>query len=622
MENKLLESNLEILKKFNLDVYNYVTENMDELESAKVYNIEPALAEEGSSFELNVKDKKIQLDSRYMPQGIANVWAEAQGELNQEYIFILYGLGSGKYLSALKNNIRGTVFFLVYEPNKELFLNSLKVVDYREFPEFFHIIIEGINESMFSQYLMHYVKIHNRDVVKWAIHPNYAAIYEESVNKCKAQLQSRMLDLISEANMARDYAELMTENAINAMKYYKDCSIIDQIADVSGKDFSSDIPAIVVSPGPSLKKNIEVLKKAKNRAFIIATDTALNLLLNEGIIPDAFVIVDCHKSLRKFTNEETQHIPMFTTETAKGQVLDMLCNKKIFMNNSLGYANVLFNELGKDYAVNGSGGSVATVCYMVAKRMGFKKIILVGQDLAYTGNSRYANPNLKVSGLDIDNENDKDMFLEVEDINGNPVKTSYDFKMYLDWFVNTVAYDKGTITVWDATEGGAKIEGTIIDTLENVLNNECREEFDFENYIKSIPEAFSEEEKELIKQVLLTFPDRISAIKEKAREGTLLYKEMVEMVDNNSIDGAKLQQISDKVSEIVMLFEESAEYQLISNLCMHIENEIISGMLQDNGDNENELKVLANKGVALMEATEMGVGQVLEMYNENVLSKL
>ena len=55
---------------------------------------------------------------------------------------------------------------------------------------------------------------------------------------------------------------------------------------------------ILVSAGPSLNKNIMELKKAKNKAFIVATDTAVKPLLKAGIEPDLMVMVDGEKPKR------------------------------------------------------------------------------------------------------------------------------------------------------------------------------------------------------------------------------------------------------------------------------------------------------------------------------------
>ncbi|WP_373845633.1 6-hydroxymethylpterin diphosphokinase MptE-like protein, partial [Clostridium sp.] len=55
------------------------------------------------------------------------------------------------------------------------------------------------------------------------------------------------------------------------------------------KDKYKDIPAIIVSAGPSLDKNISELKRAEGKALIIATDAVLTTLKNHGIVPDAVV---------------------------------------------------------------------------------------------------------------------------------------------------------------------------------------------------------------------------------------------------------------------------------------------------------------------------------------------
>ena len=67
-----------------------------------------------------------------------------------------------------------------------------------------------------------------------------------------------------------------------------------------------EMPAIIVSAGPSLNENIEELKKAKNKAFIIAVDTAMKPLLRNGIIPDMYAIIDGTKPLELVAVEEKQ----------------------------------------------------------------------------------------------------------------------------------------------------------------------------------------------------------------------------------------------------------------------------------------------------------------------------
>src|SRR5437764_344282 len=57
-------------------------------------------------------------------------------------------------------------------------------------------------------------------------------------------------------------------------------------------DGFSDVPAIIVSAGPSLDRNIPKLRKFHDRGLMIAVDTALRPLLGAGIYPQLVVSVD------------------------------------------------------------------------------------------------------------------------------------------------------------------------------------------------------------------------------------------------------------------------------------------------------------------------------------------
>ena len=52
-----------------------------------------------------------------------------------------------------------------------------------------------------------------------------------------------------------------------------------------------EIPAILVSAGPSLDKNISELKKAQGKAFIVVVDAALRTVLRAGVRPDLTIFL-------------------------------------------------------------------------------------------------------------------------------------------------------------------------------------------------------------------------------------------------------------------------------------------------------------------------------------------
>lgn len=72
----------------------------------------------------------------------------------------------------------------------------------------------------------------------------------------------------------------------------------------------------MVAAGPSLNKNIQVLKKAKNRLFILAVDTAVKPLIKAGIKPDAFITIDAKKSPDLIKIDGAETIPVIAPPTA------------------------------------------------------------------------------------------------------------------------------------------------------------------------------------------------------------------------------------------------------------------------------------------------------------------
>ena len=91
-----------------------------------------------------------------------------------------------------------------------------------------------------------------------------------------------------------------------------------------------DCPGILVAAGPSLNKNIQELKKAKGKAFIVAVDTAIKPLLQEGILPDMFAIVDAEKPLDLVKIEGIRDVPLMTTLNAAPEVLAYHRGMKFF----------------------------------------------------------------------------------------------------------------------------------------------------------------------------------------------------------------------------------------------------------------------------------------------------
>lgn len=76
-----------------------------------------------------------------------------------------------------------------------------------------------------------------------------------------------------------------------------------------GEHLDTEVPAIIVSAGPSLDKNIRMLKRAKGHAFLIGVDSALKALLREEIRPDIAISIDPGKNPELFTDDRLNELP-------------------------------------------------------------------------------------------------------------------------------------------------------------------------------------------------------------------------------------------------------------------------------------------------------------------------
>lgn len=123
---------------------------------------------------------------------------------------------------------------------------------------------------------------------------------------------------------------------------------------------------------------------------------------------------------------------------------------------------------------------------------GFKKIILIGQDLAFTNNMIHVDGNADEE-IDI---NDRD-YEFVEGINGDMLPVRKDYFQYLRW-IEELGYNNKDIEIIDATEGGAKKRYTTIMTLQEAILKYCVTGYDIPAILEGVPMLFAGEDKNLL----------------------------------------------------------------------------------------------------------------------------
>ena len=153
-------------------------------------------------------------------------------------------------------------------------------------------------------------------------------------------------------------------------------------------------PAIVVAAGPSLEKEIEHLRKMESRALIIAGGSAVNALLQAGIVPHLAATVDPNPmQYARFRQIQPFCLPILYRSRALYEALMLQCGPLLYLRGGDGYPIVEWFEhaLGmRGKAVDG-GNSVANMIIETAYAFGCRSIVMVGYDLAYTDGERYTS---------------------------------------------------------------------------------------------------------------------------------------------------------------------------------------------------------------------------------------
>ncbi|ECQ5316008.1 motility associated factor glycosyltransferase family protein, partial [Campylobacter coli] len=148
--------------------------------------------------------------------------------------------------------------------------------------------------------------------------------------------------------------------------------------------------AIVVSAGPSLTKQLPLLKAYQDKAVIFCADGALSMLEKEGIVPDYVLNIDfkdCH-AMKFFQNKENLKQSIIALECATHPNVARSLNAEncmIVLRNKALYQRFNLNDFG----YIDTGTHVSHFSYTLALALGFKNIIMIGQDLAFDeeGNS-------------------------------------------------------------------------------------------------------------------------------------------------------------------------------------------------------------------------------------------
>ncbi|EGK8138240.1 motility associated factor glycosyltransferase family protein, partial [Campylobacter coli] len=226
--------------------------------------------------------------------------------------------------------------------------------------------------------------------------------------------------------------------------------------------------AIIVSTGPSLTKQLPLLKKYANKATIFCADSSYPILAKQGIKPDYVLSLERIPLTSEFFNNDFGEFDKDIVFVLKSYVHPhttkyLQKNNKAFMLVST-YASFINYLKLDDFGYFNMGFSVANMNFLLAIHLKHKNIVLIGQDLAYAKDG--LSHTKDYSNLDKHEghfQRDKNKYTTQAYGDNGKVESSFVWTLFRHNFEQDVANAKKNyyITTYNCTEGGAKIEGTI-----------------------------------------------------------------------------------------------------------------------------------------------------------------
>jgi hypothetical protein len=238
----------------------------------------------------------------------------------------------------------------------------------------------------------------------------------------------------------------------------------------------SGVPAFIVGAGPSLNKNGHLLAGVRGCGLVLACDTALRPLLRAGVAPDVVMSIDgSDLNYKNFAGVDAPDTTLVAEPMTVHRIVAEYRGPLLIASFGGPVMDWVEGFCGKKGELK-SGGSVSTAALHFAHRMGCNPIVFVGQDLSYPGGIAYAQGTFYADEGYRSPLSRQDM-VEVPAVDGGTVITPRFMKCFINWFEEAIpALKRSTpeLEVIDATEGGARIAGTSLATLGDVLDVYCR----------------------------------------------------------------------------------------------------------------------------------------------------
>lgn len=505
----------------------------------------------------NIFDKK-----REKPLYLTSPLEESMRRFNElsEYAYYpymyFYGMGNGVlYKLLLGNEIRKRI--VVVEPELEILFIALHFID------FSNEILEGKLVLLWGE------KVGYQEVLNLFDKDKHSKLYAKTymLEACSAYYYENYYDelytlnsyfikaiehaVVSVGNDAHDAIVGIEHHIANLPSSLCSPSLVDLITQLRGRD-----TAIIVATGPSLYKQLPLLKEIAPYATLFCIDASFPILYKHGIKPDVVLSLERVEATAKFYEETPK-------EAFEGVVFALTSivhpRLKKAAEEKGGLIQYSFRPFGyttyfgiDEYGYIGIGMSAANMAYEMVVHSRFKRCIIIGQDLAF-GEDGSSHSKDAIYGADEIKPKENKVFVTKYG-GGGEVESTTVWKMFLNFYERDIANTPYPLEVINSTEGGARIEGS--------------KEIPFKDAIASIP-------KEPKAKLVLNFPTQevveqnMQIISERCKLWLKEGKSKQKKIEKVFLKVAECCEELEKLNEENKL--ESIEYKKLDKLSKEIE---------------------------------------------------
>ncbi|ECR1958101.1 motility associated factor glycosyltransferase family protein [Campylobacter jejuni] len=470
-QKELFNKNIEALSNILLK------ESLKEIKSSK---FELILGKD--NLDINLKDTS---DNTFLYENVIDELNSMLNTYNDKYllypVLYFYGFGNGILFKALLQN-KNHQHIVVFEKDIEIIWIMFHILDFSSELQSARLMVlqtSSLDIEFFSNFcsskpFFQFSRIYFLELMSHY----YERFHEDILGLNKKLAENFKNSIVSHGNDPLDALQGIEQFVYNLPQMITHPSYKELLSKRKG---ISDT-AIIVSTGPSLTKQLPLLKKYANKATIFCADSSYPILAKHGIKPDYVCMLERTEITAEFFNHDfgefDKDIVFVCAGVVHPKAIEYLKgrNRKYLIIPRYLYFPIYIKLKYFDFLYNTP--SVAHMACYLSLHLNHKNIIFIGQDLAYAENGN-SHPDDYQNSANYESQMYEHILTEA--YGGKKEIKTHEVWIFFKQILEAMII-KYHITTYNCTEGGARIEGTIekpfLWACENLLHKDLNKPFE------------------------------------------------------------------------------------------------------------------------------------------------